>query len=110
MKLDIFQTGVFTCKVVVLLNKATCFFDVLIAITIVVAQAWFSYVRKVLDDQGFYFSPTVPEFTDVSDNHQKSVLDSPDTEFGGKWKACQKLKFVHICVIGRLEPNNLESW
>ena len=33
--------------------------------------------------------PTVPAFTDVSDNHQKSVLDSPDIEFGGKWKVCQ---------------------
>ena len=84
--------------------------DVLVAITIVVAQAWFSYVRKIPDDQGFYFLLTVPEFTNVSDDHQKSVLDSPDIKFGGRWKVRQKLKFVHKCVIGRLEPNNLESW
>ena len=107
MKLGIFQKGVFTCKVVVLL---ICFFDVLVAVTIVIAQAWFSYVLKIPDDQGFYFLPTVSEFADVSDNCQKSVLDSFDVEFGGKWKVHQKLKFVHKCVIGRLKPNNLESW
>ena len=28
-----------------------------------------------------------PRFSaDISDNHQKSVPDSPDIEFGGKWK------------------------
>ena len=63
-----------------------CFFDVLVAVTIVIAQAWFSYVLQFPDDQGFYFLPTVSEFADVSDNCQKSVLDSFDVEFGGKWK------------------------
>ena len=87
-----------------------CFFDVLVAVTIVIAQAWFSYVLKIPDDQGFYFLPTVSDFADVSDNCQKSVLGSFDVEFGGKWKVHQKLKFVDKCVIGRLKPNNLESW
>ena len=87
-----------------------CFFDVLVAVTIVIAQAWFSYVLKIPDDQGFYFLPAFSDFADVSDNCQKSVLDSFDVEFGGKWKVHQKLKFVHKCVIGRLKPNNWESW
>ena len=56
------------------------------------------------------FLPTVPDFADVLDNRQKSVLDPPDIEFGGKWKVHQKLKSVHKCVIGRLGPNNLQSW
>ena len=52
-----------------------------------------------------------PRFsTDISDNRQKSVPDSPDIEFGGKWKVLQKLKFVHKCMIGRLEPSNLGDW
>ena len=28
---------------------------------------------------------------------KKSVPDSPDNEFGGKWKVCQKLKLEHKC-------------
>ena len=28
------------------------------------AQAWFSYVGKILDDPGFYRFPTVPDFCD----------------------------------------------
>ena len=71
---------------------------------LVILKAWFSYVGKIPDDQGFYFLPTIPDFADISDNHQKSVPDSPDIEFGGKWKMRQKLKFVHKCMIGRLEP------
>ena len=72
------------------------------------AKAWFSYVGKIPDYQGFYFSPTVPDFADISDNRQKSVLDSPDIEFGNG--SAQKLKFVHKRVIGGLEPNSLEGW
>ena len=66
-------------------------------------RACFSYNGKIPDDQGFYFSPTVPDFADISDNRQKSVLDSPDIEVR------QKLKFVHKRVIGRLEPNSLRG-
>ena len=36
-------------------------------------KAWFSYVRKIPDDQGGQFLPTIP---DTSDNRQKSVPDS----------------------------------
>lgn len=67
------------------------------------------HVGKIPDDQGFYSLPTVPDSADVSDNRQKSVPESSDIEFGGKWKVCQKLKFVHKCMIGRLEPNNTEG-
>ena len=40
-----------------------------------------------------------------SDNRR----DSPDIEFEGKWKMRQKLKFVHKCMIGRLE-SILKFW
>ena len=66
-------------------------------------KTWFSYVRKIPGDRGFYFLLTVPDFAYISVNHQKSGPDSPDFEFGGKWKVNQKLKFVHKCMIGRLE-------
>ena len=68
-------------------------------------KAWFSYVGKIPDDQGFYFLPTVPDLADISDNRP----DSPDIEFEGKWKMRQKLKFVHKCMIGRLE-SILKFW
>ena len=35
---------------------------------------------------------TVPDFADISENRQMLVLDSPDSDFGGKWKVRQKLK------------------
>ena len=41
------------------------------------------------DDQGFYFLSTIADFADISDKCQKSVPDSPDIEFGGKWKVRQ---------------------
>ena len=28
-------------------------------------KAWFSYVGKIPDDWGFYFSPTIPDFADI---------------------------------------------
>ena len=62
-------------------------------------KAWFPYVGKIPDDQGFYFLPTVPDLADISDNRRHS----PDIEFEGKWKMRQKLKFVHKRMIGRLE-------
>ena len=46
------------------------------------AQAWFSYVGKILDDPGFYRFPTVP--------------DSRETP--------------RFFVIGELEPSNLGDW
>jgi len=63
-------------------------------------KAWFSYVRKIPDDQGFYFLPTIPDFADISDIHQRSVQDFPDYEFGGKWKVRQKSKLEHKCDRG----------
>ena len=48
---------------------------------------------KIPDDRGFYFFPTIPDFTDISDMHQKSVPDFPDYE-------------LFICDRG-LEPSNL---
>ena len=48
-----------------------------------VAKAWFSYVRKIPDDQGFYFLATIPDFADITDIRQRSVPDFPDYEFGG---------------------------
>ena len=36
-------------------------------------KAWFSYVGKILDNRGFYFLLTVPDFANVSDNRHKSV-------------------------------------
>ena len=73
-------------------------------------KTWFSYVRKIPGDRVFYFLLTVPDFAYISVNHRKSGPDSPDFEFGGKWKVNQKLKFVHKCMIGRLEASNLEGW
>ena len=49
-------------------------------------KTWFSYVRKIPGDRGFYFLLTVPDFAYISVNHRKSGPDSPDIEFGGKWK------------------------
>ena len=37
----------------------------------------------------FFFWPNVTDFADISDKCQKSVPDSPDIEFGGKWKVRQ---------------------
>ena len=73
-------------------------------------KPWFSYVWKIPGDRGFYFLLTVPDLVDISDNRQRSAPDSPNIEFGGKWKVRPKLKFVHKCMIGRLEPSNLEGW
>ena len=55
-------------------------------------QACFSYVWKILGDQGFNFLLNVPDFADISDNCQKSVSETP----------C-------LSVIGGLEPSNLED-
>ena len=38
-----------------------------------------------------------PDFADISDNRQRSVPDSPDYEFGEKWKVRQKSKLEHKC-------------
>ena len=46
----------------------------------------FSYVGN---DRSF---PTVPDFADISENRQTLVLDSPESDFGEKWKVRQKLK------------------
>ena len=35
---------------------------------------------------------TVPDFAVILENRQMLVLDSPDSDFGGKWKVRQKLK------------------
>ena len=59
-------------------------------------KAWFSYVGKIPDDRVFYFLPTIPDFADISDNHQKSVPDSRETP-------C-------LFVIGGLEPSNSGGW
>ena len=51
-------------------------------------------------------SQTIGDFTFCSPSQilliyriiaKKSVPDSPDYEFGGKWKVCQKLKLEHKC-------------
>ena len=42
----------------------------------------------------FTFADHPPFSADISDNRQKSVPDSPDIEFGTKWKVLQKFKFV----------------
>ena len=59
-------------------------------------KAWFSYAGKIPDDRVFYFLPTIPDFADISDNHQKSVPDSRETP-------C-------LFVIGGLEPSNSGGW
>ena len=41
-------------------------------------EARFSYVGKILDNWGFYFLPTIPDFADISDIHHRSVGDFPD--------------------------------
>ena len=38
----------------------------------------FSYVGKILDDRGFYFLPTIPDFADISDIRPRLVGDFPD--------------------------------
>ena len=58
----------------------------------VLSKAQFSYVGKIPDHRGFRSFPTVPDFADISENRQMLVLDSPDSDFGGKWKVRQKLK------------------
>ena len=58
-------------------------------------KTWFSYVRKIPGDRGFYFLLTVPDFAYISVNHRKSGPDSPDIEFGGKWKSAPK---IEICT------------
>ena len=58
-------------------------------------KAWFSYVRKIRNEQAFYFLPTIPDFADISVIRQRSVPDFSDYEFGGKWKARQKSKLEH---------------
>ena len=83
---------------------------------------------------GIYFLPTVQDFAYISDKLpevcprfspifrrernddrkcvccSQAIPDSPEIEFGGKWIVRQKLKLVHKCVIGGLEPSNLEDW
>ena len=41
-------------------------------------KACFSYVGKIQDDREFYFLPTIPDFTDISNIRQRSVPDFPD--------------------------------
>ena len=43
-----------------------------------------------IDDRGFYFFSTIPDFAYILDNRQKTVPDSPYYELGGKWKVCKK--------------------
>ena len=45
---------------------------------------------------GFGSFPTVPYFADtcILENHQMLVLDSSNSDFGGKWKVRQKLKLA----------------
>ena len=59
-------------------------------------KAWFSYVGKIPDDQGFYFLPTIPDFSDISDNRQKSVPYSRE--------------MLCLFVIGGLELSKLGGW
>ena len=44
-----------------------------------VHKAGFSDVRKIPDDRGFYFLPTITDFADISDIRQRSVPDFPDS-------------------------------
>ena len=62
-----------------------------------IIKAWFSYVRKIRNEQAFYFLPTIPDFADISVIRQRSVPDFSDYEFGGKWKVRQKSKLEHKC-------------
>ena len=50
-----------------------------------------------IDDWGFYFFATIPDFAYVSDNRQKTVPDSPYYELGGKWKVCKKSSLEQKC-------------
>jgi len=50
-------------------------------------------VKKISDDGGFYFLPTIPDFADISDIRQSSVPDFQET--------------LLLFVIGGLEPSNL---
>ena len=50
-----------------------------------------------IDDRGFYFFATIPDFAYVSDNRQKTVPDSPYYELGGKWKVCKKSSLEQKC-------------
>ena len=72
-----------------------CFFDVLVAVTIVIAQAWFSYVLKIPDDQGFHFLPTVSEFADVSDNNLPEVC--PRFIWCWIWWEMESAPKIEIC-------------
>ena len=53
-------------------------------------KAWFSYVGTIPDDPGDFTFADHP----ILDIRHKTVSDSSDIEFGGKWKVRQKLKLV----------------
>ena len=55
-------------------------------------KAWFSYVGKIADDQGFYSLPTIPDFTDISYIRQRSSRND-----------------TFICDR-ELAPSNLGDW
>jgi len=59
-------------------------------------KAWFSYVRKVADNRGFYFLTTIADFADILDIRQRSVPDLPET--------------IRLFVIWGLGPSNLGDW
>jgi len=56
----------------------------------------FHMLRKIANDRGFYFLPTIPDFADLSDIRQRSVPDFRET--------------IRLFVIGRLASSNLGDW
>ena len=62
-----------------------------------VTKAWFSYVGKITDDRRFYFLPTISDFADISDIHQRSVPDFPIMNLAGNRK-CAKNRNLNTNV------------
>ena len=61
----------FSCTLIIPLSIQKC---------TVQCKAWFSFVGKIPDDQGFYFFLTISDFADISDMRQSSVPDCRDYE------------------------------
>jgi len=50
-----------------------------ISVPVQIFKAWFSYVRKIPDNQGFYFLPIIPDFVDLLNIRQRLVPDFQET-------------------------------
>ena len=45
---------------------------------------------------------TIPDFADISENRQMLVLDSPDSDFGGKMESAPKIETCNLRIGNEL--------